>query len=536
MGMRVEFGGGEFLPQALRGSPSKSKEALKTMKRRLKHKNPKVQLMTLNLLDACVNSLSHTFHVALSSSDIQDEFVNVSSPSGGGIEPAVQGKCLQLLSNWGSRFAPRRTELPGFQSTLVRLRGAGVAIPEPRDASGAAGAPRGGAALSSSSYSGHGSADQNPYATPMGHRRQDSSAPRVAVNLPAQLDTIESNVKLLADLLESNGGTTLKDNELVSEVRDSVSALQPTVIDLIQSMPDEPSLLRLISINEDIQKVLATYDSLLNAPPQQQQPSSSSSSSSMSSPPQASAPVAQSAPSTQPDPVSTMSTDLFGSLPAGPSPAASGFGLAGPPPTTASAPVTISKPMIKIAPPSVSSPSRRRNTPTASSGTPTFSPAPAASSPIGSAPSLMDDQSDDPFAALARRGTTPTAQITPAPAQASSPLQQSHNPFAAPINPAPVANHNPFATPTNATPAPPPVSGPPPPYTAHNPFAAPMQQQQQQQQYQQQQPMQQQLMQQQHPHTAAQQQQAMNMGGAAGAQKPVGNDLSSHDLLKDFLM
>ncbi|KAG0238178.1 hypothetical protein B0O80DRAFT_498023 [Mortierella sp. GBAus27b] len=111
------------------------KDAIKALKRRIGHKNPNVQLLSLGLTDVCVKNGGQHFLVEVASRDFIDNLVGIlKAPTGGNYE--VKNRILSLIQSWGILFRGKRG-LGYVCDTYMILQHEGFQFP-PKDNVGAA--------------------------------------------------------------------------------------------------------------------------------------------------------------------------------------------------------------------------------------------------------------------------------------------------------------------------------------------------------------------------------------------------------------
>ncbi|OAD08845.1 hypothetical protein MUCCIDRAFT_128855, partial [Mucor lusitanicus CBS 277.49] len=111
----------------IRSKKINAKDAMRSFKRRLAHKNPNVQLATLNLVDTCVKNGGDVFVKEIASREFMDELVSIlKAPAGCNVD--VKNKLLYVIQTWGLASKNKPT-LSYMSDTYALLKAEGVQFP-----------------------------------------------------------------------------------------------------------------------------------------------------------------------------------------------------------------------------------------------------------------------------------------------------------------------------------------------------------------------------------------------------------------------
>ncbi|KAK7468335.1 Vacuolar protein-sorting-associated protein 27 [Stygiomarasmius scandens] len=91
----------------IRSKSAPAKDAMRALKRRLNHKNPNVQLLSLGLTDICVKNGGDHFLVEIASREFMDNLVSIlKMPM---LNHEVKNTILRLIQNWSVAFEGKHT-------------------------------------------------------------------------------------------------------------------------------------------------------------------------------------------------------------------------------------------------------------------------------------------------------------------------------------------------------------------------------------------------------------------------------------------
>lgn len=111
------------------GDASVAKDAVKTTRKKLKSKNPKVILLALSLAETMVKHCSSTLHLQIGSPDFMEQMMKLVDRTGDTKDLHVYDKTLELIQLWGEVFRTRRQTFPLFSETYDNLKAAGHRFP-----------------------------------------------------------------------------------------------------------------------------------------------------------------------------------------------------------------------------------------------------------------------------------------------------------------------------------------------------------------------------------------------------------------------
>ncbi|KAI9261133.1 hypothetical protein BY458DRAFT_576088 [Sporodiniella umbellata] len=114
----------------IRSKKVNPKDAMRSLKERLSHKNPNVQLATLSLVDTCVKNSGDMFLREVATREFMDSLVSVLKSSACNVD--VRDRLLSIIQTWGtaSRNNPR---LSYMHDTYTLLKAEGMTFPPMRE-------------------------------------------------------------------------------------------------------------------------------------------------------------------------------------------------------------------------------------------------------------------------------------------------------------------------------------------------------------------------------------------------------------------
>ncbi|GMI93059.1 TOM1-LIKE 6 [Hibiscus trionum] len=235
---------------SLNSNPRQRKDFLKAVKRRLLHKNSKVQLLALTLLETMVKNCGDFVHYQIEERDILREMTKIVKKKG---DVRVRDRILGLLESWQEEFGGRMGEHPQYYWACQELKRSGVSFPER-------------------------ATNAVPVLTPQAKRGMPSnSSKRVdetmlthIENLSlSSLDSMKDAMDLLGDMLQAvnpRDRTAVKD-EVIVDLVNQCRSNQKKLMQTLTNTGDEKLLSRGLELNDGLQNLLAKHDAICSGSP-----------------------------------------------------------------------------------------------------------------------------------------------------------------------------------------------------------------------------------------------------------------------------
>ncbi|RVX00646.1 TOM1-like protein 6 [Vitis vinifera] len=284
-----------------------AKEVVKAVKRRLQHKNPKVQLLALTLVETMVKNCGDYVHFQITERAILQEMIKIVKkkpgnyswkvsiaatamkvePSGGFDETPlsdslgfpvndgcigrttleadmqVREKILALLDSWQEAFGGPGGKHPQYYWAYEELRRAGVEFPKRSLDAAPIFTPPVTHPIVRHPQSGYGMPSNST------RRLDEAMASEMESVSLASMDSMQEVMQLLADMLQAvdpSDHQAVKD-EVIVDLVNQCRANQKRLMQMLTSTGDEELLGRGLELNDGLQSLLAKHDAILSGSP-----------------------------------------------------------------------------------------------------------------------------------------------------------------------------------------------------------------------------------------------------------------------------
>ncbi|URE31099.1 VHS and GAT domain containing protein [Musa troglodytarum] len=260
-----------------------AKDVVKAMKKRLQHKNPKVQFLALTLLETMIKNCGDYVHFQVVDREILHEMVRIVKKK---TDMQVRDKILVLLDSWQEAFGGAGGKYPQYYwayadlkcyliqkicklemsaSTMWLVQRSGVQFPErpPESTLIFTLAPVHAMPIIRHPPVGHGM-PSNPAL-----RLDEAMASEMSNLCLSDLASIQSVMELLSEMLKAvkpDDRAAVKD-EVIIDLVNQCRFNQRKLMQSINSIRDEELLARGLELNDNLQSLLAKHDAIASGSP-----------------------------------------------------------------------------------------------------------------------------------------------------------------------------------------------------------------------------------------------------------------------------
>ncbi|XP_020089605.1 TOM1-like protein 1 isoform X2 [Ananas comosus] len=238
----------------LNRDPGQAKDVVKALKKRIGHKNPKVQLLALTLLETVVKNCGDIVHMHVAEKDVLHEMVKIVKKKP---DFHVKEKILTLIDTWQEAFGGPRARYPQYYAAYQELLRAGAVFPLRSERSAPIFTPP----------------QTQPLRTyPPSIRSPDNQqeAPETSVgsDFPALSLTEIQNARGIMDVLSEMlnaldpGNKEGLRQEVIVDLVEQCRNYKQRVVRLVNTTSDEDLLCQGLALNDDLQRVLGKHDAI----------------------------------------------------------------------------------------------------------------------------------------------------------------------------------------------------------------------------------------------------------------------------------
>ncbi|XP_077239393.1 TOM1-like protein 6 [Tasmannia lanceolata] len=237
-----------------------AKDVVKAVKKRLQNKNPKVQLLALTLLETMIKNCGDYVHLQVVERNILQEMIKIVRKK---TDMHVRDKILVLLDSWQEAFGGPGGKYPQYYWAYDELRRSGVEFPQRSADTAPIFTPPITHPTERHSQAGYGMPSN------ISRRLDEAMASDMESLSLSSLDNIRSVMELLTDMLQAvnpNDREVVKDEvivDLVSQCRSN----QKKLMQMVNSTGDEDLLGQGLTLNDNLQSLLAKHDAIASGSP-----------------------------------------------------------------------------------------------------------------------------------------------------------------------------------------------------------------------------------------------------------------------------
>ncbi|KAI4376303.1 hypothetical protein MLD38_014083 [Melastoma candidum] len=238
----------------LNHDPGQAKDVVKGIKKRIGSKNPKVQLLALTLLETIVKNCGDVVHMHVAERDILHDMVKIVKKKP---DFHVKEKILTLIDIWQEAFGGPRARYPQYYAAYQELLRAGAVFPQRAEGSAPVFTPPQTQPLSSYPQNVRNS-DYRPEAA---ETSSEAEYPNLSLT---EIQNARGIVDVLSEMLNAidPGNKEGLRQEVIVDLVDQCRTYKQRVVHLVNSTSDESLLSQGLSLNDDLQRVLAKHDAI----------------------------------------------------------------------------------------------------------------------------------------------------------------------------------------------------------------------------------------------------------------------------------
>ncbi|KAM3191617.1 hypothetical protein ACQJBY_069096 [Aegilops geniculata] len=239
----------------LNHDPSQAKDVVKSIKKRIGHKNSKIQLLALTLLETLIKNCGDFVHMHVAERDILHEMVKIVKKKP---DYHVKEKILILIDTWQEAFGGARARYPQYYAAYQELLRAGAVFPQRSESSVPIYTPPQTQPLQNYPPPTLRNTDYRQEAP------ESSSVPEVSTLSATEIQNASGVMDVLSEMLNAidPGNREGLRQEVIVDLVDQCRSYKQRVVQLVNTTSDEELLSQGLSLNDDLQRVLAKHDAI----------------------------------------------------------------------------------------------------------------------------------------------------------------------------------------------------------------------------------------------------------------------------------
>ncbi|CAJ1972331.1 unnamed protein product [Sphenostylis stenocarpa] len=234
--------------------PGQAKDVVKGIKKKIGSKNSKVQLLALTLLETIIKNCGDIVHMHVAERDVLHDMVKIVKKKP---DIHVKEKILILVDTWQEAFGGPRARYPQYYAAYQELLRAGAVFPQRSEQSAPVFTPPQTQPLAS-----------YPPNIRDSDARQDTAESSAESEFPTLSLTEIQNARGIMDVLAEMLNALDPSNkeglrqEVIVDLVEQCRTYKQRVVHLVNSTSDESLLCQGLSLNDDLQRVLAKHESI----------------------------------------------------------------------------------------------------------------------------------------------------------------------------------------------------------------------------------------------------------------------------------
>ncbi|KAM0892523.1 hypothetical protein ACQ4PT_025695 [Festuca glaucescens] len=235
----------------LNRDPGQTKDVVKSLKKRIAHKNSKVQLLALTLLETMIKNCGDIVHMQVAERDILHDMVKIVKKRP---DYHVKDKILTLIDTWQEVFGGVRARYPQYYAAYQELLRAGTVFPLRSEGSVPVLTPPQTQPLQ----------NYPPALRDVHHEAPESSVQDFPAISMTEIQNARGIMDVLSEMLNALDPSKKEElrQEVIIDLVDQCRSYKQRAVQLVNSSSDEELLSQGLSLNDDLQRVLGKHDAI----------------------------------------------------------------------------------------------------------------------------------------------------------------------------------------------------------------------------------------------------------------------------------